>query len=178
METATSAVQLGFNSTWSIRPIRRTSTAVRSRHCTLASRSTGRHDSSELLIATNVSREPLLTPWKDTLFRVDAETGRVSADHRAARWLQNRRTLQHPMARECSSPDARRSGNMGSPKYSPLFLPTRWLGSQGPHRTHRLLPLRPQSSQIPPKPPSESTTNSPPTDNTCCWDSAGTEPPL
>ncbi len=35
-------------------------------------------DSGELLIATNVSREPLLTPWKDALFRVDAETGRVS----------------------------------------------------------------------------------------------------
>lgn len=35
-------------------------------------------DSSELLIATNVSREPLLTPWKDSLFRVDAETGRVA----------------------------------------------------------------------------------------------------
>jgi len=36
------------------------------------------HDSSELLLATNVSREPLLTPWKDALFRVDAQTGRVS----------------------------------------------------------------------------------------------------
>ena len=34
-------------------------------------------DSSELLIATNVSREPLLTPWKDALFRVDAASGRV-----------------------------------------------------------------------------------------------------
>ncbi|HAB10899.1 MAG TPA: hypothetical protein DCE47_04320, partial [Planctomycetaceae bacterium] len=34
-------------------------------------------DSSELLVATNVSREPLLTPWKDELFRIAAKTGKV-----------------------------------------------------------------------------------------------------
>ena len=34
-------------------------------------------DSSELLVATNVSREPLLTPWKDELFRIEAKTGKV-----------------------------------------------------------------------------------------------------
>ena len=34
-------------------------------------------DSSELLVATNVSREPLLTPWKDELFRISAKTGKA-----------------------------------------------------------------------------------------------------
>lgn len=34
-------------------------------------------DSSELLVATNVSREPLLTPWKDAIFRVNAANGRA-----------------------------------------------------------------------------------------------------
>lgn len=34
-------------------------------------------DGSELVVASNLSREPLLTPWKDELFRVNASTGRT-----------------------------------------------------------------------------------------------------